>query len=85
MLENLSSDDCKVKKEFIPNAELIINLSKTVTTLLDFIDALMPKAKSSTNKNPEFEKFKKDQKDELDKIRSEFTGKLFKLVTGTKK
>lgn len=77
MLENLSSDDCKVKKEFIPNAELIISLSKTVTTLLNFIDALMPKAKSSTNKNPEFEEFKKEQEKKLDKIRRDFILQLF--------
>ena len=79
MLENLSSDDCKVKKEFIPNAELIINLSKTVTTLLDFIDALMPKAKSSNNRNKKFEEFKKEQDKKMKELSSEFVTQLAKL------
>ena len=79
MLENLSSDDCKVKKEFIPNAELIISLSKTVTTLLDFIDSLMPKAKSSNNKNKKYMELAQQQRD-FEKEMKTLSGTLTGLI-----
>lgn len=41
MLNNLLSDKCNAKKIFIENKDLIENLTKTVTTLLNFIDKLM--------------------------------------------
>lgn len=41
ILDNLLSSKCNVKRIFIPNEDIIKNLTKTVSILLKFIDKLM--------------------------------------------
>ena len=67
ILENLLSPECSVKKSFIPNKKLIINLVNTITTLLNFIDKLMPQSKTSNSKNSKLKRIE----DQQDKMRKE--------------
>ena len=78
ILDNLLSSKCNVKRIFMPNQEIIKNLTKTVSTLLKFIDKLMLDAGLS------FTSFdRKNVSNQLSKLKSERT-ELKKQLANTK-
>ena len=78
ILDNLLSSKCNVKRIFMPNQEIIKNLTKTVSTLLKFIDKLMLDSGLS------FTSFdRKNVSNQLKKLKSERT-QLKKQLAKTK-